>query len=251
MKKYLFLCAAVLLYISCSHTDPAKKYPNMIADMEPFSIGTVKVALDQNFSSQLKETEVEVVFYPRENEIALEFSHGLNQYRQFWTQEGRERFIEAINRYKEDFANKTLVTRYNRSRAAYGRTKGRFLWKTLKLSSTYRSSPVYELGYRFRNDAPYFAICQRTAKEEGGDRQGVSESPQYSVYFIRTQGDKLAQLFDQAFLLALFEGSPEPAANQSDRDAYYSSDNTPQADEENHPEEIEIENQEWESEAAE
>jgi hypothetical protein len=202
MKQFIIFFAGVLLAVSCSHVEKAVKYPNMAADIDPYSVGEVTVSLDQAFSASLKIEQAEVLFYPRENEVALEFSNNAGQYRQFWTQEGRRFFIEALNRYKEDFANQHLITNYNKSRAAYGKAKGRFQWKTIKISATYLSLPYVELGYRFRDNAPYFTVYQISAKEQSGsNKEGIKESPHYSIYFTRAQAEELAKLFDDAFLL--------------------------------------------------
>ncbi|MCL1927889.1 MAG: hypothetical protein FWG07_03730 [Treponema sp.] len=221
MKKYIVFLAAAVLAISCSHTEKAPSHPSMIANVDPFLIGSVNVSLDQLLSSQLKETAVEIVFYPRQNEVALEWSHNMAQYQQFWDEAGRQLFVEALNRYNEDFSNKKLTDTYNKSRAVYGKFKGRLLWKTLKFSATYSSSPFIELGYRFRNNAPYFATRQMAAKEESGVNKSISESSASSMYFTRVQGEELAKLFDQAFLLKSLEGKASSHSADTDRDEYY------------------------------
>ena len=216
------LCIASMLFFSCSHTDPAAKYPNMAANIDPFSLGKISASLEQALSSRLKETSIDVIFYPRENEVALEWKHSSTLYRQIWSEAGRQQFTAALNRYKEDFAGQKLVTKYEKSRAAYGKVKGRFQWKPLTISPTYRASPYFELGYRFRDNAPYFSVHQKTAKEESGaNKNAISESPQFSVYFTRAEGEELAKLFDSAFLAeSLKDKSPLPAAG-SNRDEYF------------------------------
>ena len=222
MKGFLYFCTCVLLCVSCAHTGSAAKYPNKLADIDPFSIGLTSASLDQTFSSKVKATDVEVIFYPRENEVALEFNLGQSQYRQFWNEAGRRLFIEAFGKYKEDFANRELLTNFNRSRAIYGKFTGRFLWKTLSFSATYSSSPVIQLGYRFREGSPYFSASQRKAKEETGfNRMGISESPAYSLYFTRAQGEELLSLFDQAFLLGLLKDSSTQVTDTAERDEYF------------------------------
>ena len=84
----------------------------MIADIDPFTIETIYVTFDAFFSSKLKETKVDVIFYPRENLVALEFRHELVRYRQFWDQAARKLFIDALALYKEDFAAKNLQFKY-------------------------------------------------------------------------------------------------------------------------------------------
>ena len=223
MKKYVCLCAAALLYVSCSNMS-APKYPNMVANIDPFSLGSINASLNQILSSKLKETAVEVIFYPRENEVVLEFQDGLTYHRQFWNEPGRELFIKAVSRYKEDFANQKLLTTFNKSRAAYGKVKGRVEWKPLKFSATYRASPFIEVGYRFVDNTPYFSTHQLKAKEESdaNGRGNITESQQFVMYFSRAQCEELARLFDQAFLLeSLPDTIPKEASGTSDRDDYY------------------------------
>ncbi|MCL2880825.1 MAG: hypothetical protein FWF29_11325, partial [Treponema sp.] len=67
----------------------------------------------------------------------------------------------------------------------------------------YTSSPVLELGYRFRDNNPYFTVMMRSAKDESKNNGGSApmESSSFGTYFTRAQGESLAQLFDQNFLL--------------------------------------------------
>jgi len=220
MKKLMLSGAVLFLCLSCGHTDPALKYPNMVADLDPFSLGTVNASLDKMFSSDVKGTVVEVIFYPRTNEVALNFNQSPAEYWQFWNEPGRQRFIEALDGYKDDFDNQRLVTKYSKSRAVYGKVKGRSEWKTLKFSSTYRSSPSIELGYRFRDGAPYFSVCQNRAKEESKSNKSILESNLFSIYFTRAQGAELAKLFDKVFLLESIAGKARPPSIDSSRDVY-------------------------------
>ena len=220
MKKYLFFCAIALLYTSCKHTSNAVKYPDMVADIDPFQIGSTSVSFDRTFSTNLKSERVEVFFYPRENEVALEVTNSTYRLSLFWNKDARRLFIEALNRYEEDFAEKRLITNYNKTGAIYGKTKIRFQWKTLKVSPTYRASPYIEIGYRFREDAPFFMLRQKAAREESGVNEGIKESPQYALYFTRAQARELAALFDNAFLLESIGDKELPPPMKNDRDEY-------------------------------
>ena len=221
MKKLFFLFAAVLLSVSCSHTGSTVKYPNMIADMDPYSIGSVNASLDQTFSFQVKSVTAEVFFHPRENEVVLEWNNNMAQYWQFWDEPCRQLFIEALKRYNEDFASQNLTAKYSKSRAIYGKQKGRLHWKTLKISTTYRASPNIEFGYRFRDNAPYFTTNQPEAKVENiTDERGVTKSPAIPMYFTRAQAEELAKLFDQAFLLESMEGRETKPPIDDTRDLY-------------------------------
>jgi len=221
LKQCFFVCAAAALFFSCSTARSGVKQTNMLADVEPFSIGTVSASFDKIFSSDVATADVEVIFHPRENEVALGFKYKMVQYWQFWDEEGRKQFVEALNRYKEDFANQRLVTSYSKSRAIYGKVNGRFEWKTLSISGTYRSSPLIELGYRFKAGSPYFSTHQLKAKEERGlNPKGIPESQPFAMYFSRAQGEDLVRFFDQAFLLELLGDKAQQGKTEPGRDAY-------------------------------
>jgi hypothetical protein len=226
MKKTLLIVATVFACFSCTGIDMAARYPNMVADLDPFSVGMANASFDQLFSSKPKPHNIDVIFYPRENTVALEFRHELVRYRQFWNQSARQHFAEALTKYKDDFDNERLVNRFNKTRSAYGRFKGQVEWETFKYTSTYKSLPTYELGYRFKGkgNGVYFTVLQRSAKEETGIMSGSNlESKQYVMYYTRVQGDKLAQLFDQNFLLekaGVSVGSKPAVSDEPEVDEY-------------------------------
>jgi hypothetical protein len=222
MKKLiaaLFAWFPVVCAISCASVDPAEKYPNMVADMDPVSAGTIDAELDRMFSSKLNKIPVEVIFYPRLNTVALEFRYEFVRYRQFWNEQGRKQFAGALARYKEDYAARTLIDRYGKTRAVYGKLRGRVEWETFKYTTTHQAAPGIELGYRFRQKAPYFAVLQRSAKEDGASSSEANlESLQINMYFTRAQAEELASLFDQDFLLGLVgsRGFKRPADTPAD-----------------------------------
>ena len=223
MKIFSTFCIAAMLTVSCSTINKTAKYPNMVADIDPFSIGSVNASFDQVFSTKLKVDEINVIFYPRENEVALEFGMNLGRYRQFWNKEGRQLFIEALNRYKGDFENQKLANNFYRTRGAYGRFKGRFQWNPLSISTmstTYRSIPVIDLGYRFSDNSPYFTANQNAAREESRSNKDITESPVFTIHFNRAQAEELTKLFDETFLLSSVKGKEPVQTIDSYRDEY-------------------------------
>jgi len=201
MKKFSLIIAAVFAFFSCADIDMATRYPEMVADLDPFSIGTINASFDQLFTSKLKTQSIDVIFYPRENTVVLEFRHELVRYRQFWNQDARQRFANALIKYMDDFDNDKLINKYNKTRSAYGRFTGKVEWETFKFTSTYSASPTVELGYRFKGNSVYFTVLQRSAKEETGIMSDSNlESKQFAMYYNRVQANKLVSLFDQTFL---------------------------------------------------
>jgi hypothetical protein len=189
----------------------------MVADREPISAGSIEAEFDRMFSSKLNTVTIETIFYPRENTVALDFKYEFVRYRQFWSEEGRRQFTEAFGRYREDYAARRLLTRYSKSRAVYGKVKSAVEWETFKFTTSHRAAPLIELGYRFRGEpeAPFFAVLQRSAKEEGVSGDGANlESLQITMYFTRAQAEELVKIFEQSYLLGLLgaDETPNPAA---------------------------------------
>jgi hypothetical protein len=176
----------------------------MVANADPVSAGSVEIVFEKLFSSKLNKVEVEVIFHPRLNSVALDFRYEMIRYRQFWDLTGRLQFAAALERYKEDYEARKLGTQFRRTKAAYGKTRGRLEWETFKFSKTYIAQPVIELGYRFKENSPFFTIHMRSAKEEAppGD-SSTMESRLINMYYTRAQADELVKLFDQEYLMGL------------------------------------------------
>ena len=200
-------CAVIVLALSCGSVDPAKRYPNMVANLDPVSAGTIEAEFDRFFSSKLNKTDVEVIFYPRLNAVALKFRYESVTYRQFWDQTARKQFADALERYKIDYAERKLSTNYNRTRAVYGRVKGHIEWETFRITITHIAYPNIEMGYRFRENSPFFTTLMRPALDTNKyGEESRAESQRINMYFTRTQAEDLVKLFDQAYLLGLIGG---------------------------------------------
>jgi hypothetical protein len=201
--------------LGCNTTvDYAKKYPDMVANADPVSAGIIEAEFDRIFSSKLDKSEVEVVFHPRLNAVTLEFRYELIRYRQFWNEAARQQFTAALEHYKADYAAQNLINRHKKTRAIYGKVKGRTEWETFKYAKTRIAHPNIELGYRFVGEMPFFTTLMRSVKEESDsiDSSPQLDSQQISMYFTRAQADNLAKLFDQSYLMGLLEkkDSPKP-----------------------------------------
>jgi hypothetical protein len=199
--------AMILLLLSCGSVDLSKKYPNMIANVDPFQVGTTSAQLDRLFSSRVNKVEVQAFFHPRLNMVSLEFRYQFLRYRQYWDEPARKQFAASLELYKRDFEDKKLLDNYRKSRAVYGNVKGRLEWEASKYTKTRVSSPTIELGYRFKEGSAFFATLMRSAKEEISDDDSSTpiDSQQISMYLTRAQADEIVRIFDQARLLGLLQ----------------------------------------------
>jgi len=206
---YTILSGVVVFFVLGCKTatvDYAKKYPNMVANVDPISAGTIEVEFNRIFSSKLNKTDVEVLFYPRLNAVVLHFKYEYVKCWQFWDEAARQRFVTALELYKEDYTARKLTNKHKKTRAIYGKVKGRLEWEVLKYTATRVAYPDIELGYRFMGETPFFSTVMRSAKEEKDDKSSRKlDSHQINMYFTRAQADDLVKLFDQSYLMGLLE----------------------------------------------
>ena len=222
--KFLIL-TAVFGTLSCGTVDYAKRYPNMVANADPVSAGTIEVQLNKFFSSKLNKVQAETIFYPRLNAVVLEFRYELIRYRQFWDADARKQFAQGLELYKTDYEAHNLIDRYRKTRGIYGKVKGRLEWEAFKYTKTRVAYPAIDMGYRFRAGTPFFTTLMRSAPEEAdaGDSSPREESAQISMFFTRAQADELVNIFDQDYLMGLLGGyGPQSAGNEKiDVDPYH------------------------------
>jgi len=209
MKLLTAVIATLVVFsaLSCATPDPVRRFPGMVADMNPIPIGSVYAILDRPMGRGLNTVSAEAVFHPRLNSVSLEFRYGFVTYRQFWDETGRRHFAAALERYNEDFNARNLTNRHRRTRNAYGSVNGRLEWQTARFTTNNVSYPVIEIGYRFRENSPFFTTLTRTAMSEETltSGSGRTESRQILMYFTRAQAADLVRIFDQAFLMGLVE----------------------------------------------
>jgi len=193
----------------------------MVADMDPFSIGTFEAQFDRFLSSKVKKTEIEAVFHPRYNYVSLEFKYDLLTYRQFWDEPARKQFAASLELYKRDFQDGKLVNNNRKSKSVYGNVKGRVEWLMSKYTKTRVSNPIIEIGYQFKENTPFFTTLMRSSKEilTDDDNSTATYSQQLNMYFIRAQADVLAGFFDQARLLELIGKRNTPVTDNSVEDS--------------------------------
>jgi hypothetical protein len=225
--------AVILLVLSCGSVDLSKRYPNMVANIDPFPIGSAEAQLDRFLSPKVNTVKIEAIFHPRLNAVALEFKYELATHRLYWNEAARKQFAASLELYKKDFDEKKLINSYRRTRAVYGNVKGRFEWEAFMFAKTHISIPTIDIGYRFKENTPFFSTYTRPAKEfqEDGDNSPAEDSQQFYMYFTRAQADQLVLLFDQDYLMGLvkertndiFETSTEAdkEAYQTPKDDYY------------------------------
>jgi hypothetical protein len=213
--KFIPHCAALIMLLlcaACSSFQLAKERITVDLRGQRMTIGSADAQFDKYMGiGGLQKQDITINYFPHENVVCLEYRVNYVTYYQFWSAENRAAFIGALEKYKRDYAQREL-SKSMRSKRVYGAVKGYVLWETFQKSMQGSSYPNIELGYYFRNKAPYFALTQREAPNENATTKSMEKnSPNFIIYFTRAQAEVLAELFAPEQLQALTRGeTPSP-----------------------------------------
>jgi hypothetical protein len=191
--------------------------------MDPIPIGVVPLQLDKLFSTQVEKKDVDAFFDPRRDFVYLQFRVQGIVYRQHWSGENRQKFINALDEYKKAYVEKNLPTKGLkgiRAERAFGMADGFTEWGQTGLAGALmnaKSYPLLEFGYKFKKESPYFIVIMRSARDitTSGDVY-KNESLEITTYYTRAQADALVALFDQQYLLSFLGAKADPNYSQPD-----------------------------------
>lgn len=206
----LFLLPAFLA--SCTITPARNEY--MTADTDPIEVGTVIAGTPGMFTSQIRQVEILLVYYPRTDTVAFQFPYQTVTYRQYWDTASRQALISAVSRYLDGFDTRNLpVMSRSKMRRAYGSLQFVIEWGSIKSMLSSQGSPRVELGYAFNKESPYFVITQRETKNILSTGNDHLTSLKLDIFFTRKMAEDLAAAIDQQRLLSVLPapGAPAPA----------------------------------------
>jgi hypothetical protein len=206
MKKNVTLITIVLFICSCA-TEPKKepftvdlKSPNIPAgSAETFFKSDIPLV------TKLAQKEMDVTYYPVEDAVCLRFKILLLTCDQFWSKAGRDAFIVAYNRYKEDYEAHKLIAKNNRkTRELYNEIDGYVAWKKTPVSVQAQAPGRVKLGYQFASGSPFFTTTQMPAEYIDPIHYTRNETSAVTImYFTRAQAEALIALFNQDYLSSL------------------------------------------------
>lgn len=195
-------------------------------------LGEIDLQLDR-FLGGLRRETVNLIYFPREDAVALQFRHEMMTYHQFWSREGRALFIRALEQYNEDFTARTLENQNaRRSRQIYGTAEGFLTWRGHRFGVQARANMTLGLGYVFRDRSPYFTIHQGRAEFiDPATSSNRMESSPITLHFTRAQAAELASFFRQDILNELSIQNREipapPAITDIERDDFWAEPSEP------------------------
>jgi len=218
--RFLPVLLTAFLLTTCSSTKTVKTPFTVNYNSPHIFAAIIEAQFDELFSLDgVRKDVITVDYYPMEDAVCLQYKYNFSTYYQYWDKKGREVFISALEKYKEDFARQSLGKSSKKTRRNYGIVKGFLIWQMAAYTIRGSGEMDMEIGYYFREKAPFFTVNQRKAMyflPETGvfDR----ESPDITLYFTRTQADSLAQIFDPWYLRGLI--TTDFISTESDIDEY-------------------------------
>jgi len=220
--KYFFtvFLALGLMLGACGTVRTPKKEFIVDVNSPKIEIGGIETQIDRLLSiGGLRKINVTVYYYPQEDAVCLKYTADFMTYNQFWSVDGRAAYIDALARYNEDYAARNLVRNKLSTFKQYNTVQGYLVWQLHQYSVRAMANMYVELGYSFRNRAPYFTVNQRDAEyiaAIGSDDNRTS--PTIPMYFTRAQAENLAVLFDPEFLQAIVSNRSSGNESFSERD---------------------------------
>jgi len=189
-------------------------------DSPQINLGEVEIQFDRFLGmGGLKKENIAVSYFPREDAICLLFRIDFTSNYQFWSKNGREAFITALENYKKDYDERSLARNSKATRRKYGVTQGYLIWQMSRYTVQARANMDVELGHNFKDRSPYFTIYQREAKYiDPIARDNNRESQEVMMYFTRAQADELAAIFDPQYIQGIISGRTGGFTNQTNID---------------------------------
>ena len=198
MKKIIAVFSMTLLLASCASVRATKPF-TVDLNSPRYIAGSAVIQLDKVLGG-IKKQDIDVYYYPDADAICLVYISEFLTFYQFWSRDGREAFITALEHYKEDYEQRNLRAKKSKTKRAYGKAQGYIAWSTLRiLSEQARGIATIEFGYTFKDKMPFFSLMQRSAEYKDAESR-KTESPNTMLYFTRAQAEDLAMLFDQEYL---------------------------------------------------
>jgi hypothetical protein len=222
MRFTIIVIFIAMVFGACSSTPKEESFSVDLRNPR-YEAGSAEAYFERYMSiGNLKKNDVTVFYYPIEDAVCLLFKIQFAECNQFWDKAGREAFVGALERYKEDYDERKLGKASKKTaRRTYGSTQGFFAWKRTKVGAQAHGSPKVEFGYNIKSKAAFFTTTQlESYYEDHIARSRNQTSPVIMMYFTRAQAEALALLFDEEYLKTLRLG-PGLSGGDSTPDMYY------------------------------
>jgi len=204
LKKLIIIFSLCVLIGACKTAKGVKVEDFKVNMNSPqIVVGEIELQLDTLLGmGKLKKQNVTVIYFPREDAVCLKYKYEFYNYYQFWDKRGRLNFINALQKYNEDYNARNLKLNNNTSQQKYGTVRGYLVWQQLSFTVQAYGNMNVDLGYVFKDRSPYFSVYQRdTEYIDKNARDNNRTSPNLTMYFTRAQAAELADIFEQYVIL--------------------------------------------------
>lgn len=206
IKKIFSIVVLALTFVTCN-TTPSQVEEKFTVDMSSpqLPVGEIETQIERAFPlSGLRQIIVTISYFPYEDAVCLRYRSDFFTYNQFWSLDGREAFLKALETYVKDYAERDLDMRARGSKSKYGAVEGYLTWQMQSFTRRVAANMSLEFGYAFNEGSPYYAVTQKqTTYEDPISDENNMESQEITMYFTRAQARELAAFFDQDLLRAL------------------------------------------------
>jgi len=200
LKKLAFIFFLAVSINACKTAGTVKPEDFKVNINSPQSvIGEIELQMDTLMGmGPIKKQSVTVLYFPREDAVCLRYKYEFYTYNQFWDRRGRLNFINALQKYNEDYEARNLQRNSGKALQKYGRVRGYLVWQLISFTVQANAGVNIDLGYTFKDRSPYFSVYQRDAEYiDDRARDNNRTSPDITMYFTRAQAAELAEIFEQ------------------------------------------------------
>jgi len=200
INKVLIILALSVIISACNTTKSKVNEDFTVNLKSPqVTIGEVEMQFETLMGiGKLKKQNVNVLYFPKEDVVCLVYKFEYFTFNQFWNRKGRLNFINALQKYNEDYEAHNLQNNNNKSQKKYGIVRSYLVWQLASFTVQADGNMNIELGYTFKDKSPYFSVHQRSAvylDDKSRDRN--KSSPELTMFFTRAQAAELSSIFEQ------------------------------------------------------
>jgi len=217
--KYLTILVFALSLSACFSVK-AKEEPFSVDLNSPkISIGKIQAQFDGFLSiGSIRTLDVTVDYYPTEDAVCLQYRIDFMTFYQFWDREGRAAYPVALEKYKDDYAQRKLNEKGSmKTRRQYGRIDCFIIWQAAAYTVRAKANTFIDLGYDIKNvsnsRASFFTIYQKEAEFITESSNELRSTKGVPMYLTRAQADELAELFNQELIKTLVPATEKKFGN--------------------------------------
>jgi hypothetical protein len=210
--KYTVILTLALLICACSTAKTVKEAPFTVDFNSPrIRAGTIEAQFEKIVNiAGLRTIKVNVDYFPLEDAVCLQYRLDFMTFYMYMDKQGRDAYLNALERYKEDFTNRALDTKGSKkTRRQYGNVEVYLIWQAFAYTLRAKANTFIDYGYDIKriskNRASFFTIYRRETKftDTNTSEQDNKIAPNEIMFFTRAQADDLAELLDQDLLKSL------------------------------------------------